>query len=365
MLDYLKRKLHDFQGYRGGIFDCDCDCAAAPNYQPTADASAEAARLSAELGREQIAESRRQYDLNKEVIDPIIGLQKQQMEDTNRQGNEYYDYWKESYKPVELQAIEEANLSGSQQRQDEASARAIADSQGGYTRALNQAFRQSRRYGLQPQNQAGSQMLQQAQNTAAMAMGARNQEKNLGYARKMEVAGLGRGMTGAANASYAMALGSGNGAAGNQMGLGNQLLTGMNQGNSTMMQGQGLQLQGLGSILNSQTSAYNASQAAQANSGMDMGGLGSLIGAGVKMYSMFPASDRRLKQDIVRVGMDDATGLSLYEFAYKDDPEQRRFRGVMADEVAKVMPDAVVYDGDGFAKVNYALLGIEMREVLA
>ena len=363
----MRHKLKSEMKFDAGMENrtvCSCsDSPPPPDYGPMAQASEESARIAAELGREQIAESRRQYDLNRETIDPIIALQKQQMEETNRQGKDYYDYWVNNYRPIEGLAIQEALNSGTQQRQDEASARAIADSQGAYTRALNQAFRQSRRYGLQPQNMAGSQMLQQAQNTAAMAMGARENEKNIGYARKMDVAGLGRGLTGASQGAYGLALQGGNSAANNQMGLGQQLLTGMNQGAGTLMQGQGQRIQGLGSILNAQASYANA------NSGD--GGLGGVLGFAGSMMAApqgsFAASllnsDRRLKESIASVGKDEATGLTIYEFTYKDDPEQRRYRGVMADEVEQVMPAAVVYDDLGFASVNYTMLGIEMVEV--
>lgn len=90
--------------------------------------------------------------------------------------------------------------------------------------------------------------------------------------------------------------------------------------------------------------------------GSILGGLGGLA-LGVSKFS-----DRRLKQDIEAVGTHEPTGLTIYEFAYKSDPS-RRFRGFMADEVRKVMPDAVVTGDDGFDGVNYSMLGFEMVEV--
>ena len=74
------------------------------------------------------------------------------------------------------------------------------------------------------------------------------------------------------------------------------------------------------------------------------------------------ASDRRLKQNIESVGVDSATGLNIYDFEYKTDPS-RRYRGVMADEVEVGYPEAVIYGDDGFAKVHYGLLGLEMTEI--
>ena len=73
-------------------------------------------------------------------------------------------------------------------------------------------------------------------------------------------------------------------------------------------------------------------------------------------------SDRRLKENIAHVGLDDRTGLSLYEFSYIDKPGVR-YRGVMADEVEPLFPQAVVTRPDGMKAVKYGLLGIEFSEV--
>jgi len=91
----------------------------------------------------------------------------------------------------------------------------------------------------------------------------------------------------------------------------------------------------------------------------------SLLGAGAQLgAAAIFASDRRLKSNIERVGADERTGLNLYEFEYAATPGPR-FRGVMADEVALVMPAAVVEMDDGFMAVNYPMLGLEMTEVTA
>ena len=54
-------------------------------------------------------------------------------------------------------------------------------------------------------------------------------------------------------------------------------------------------------------------------------------------------------------------GLPLYEFNYIGKPT--RYRGVMVDDVEKEYPEAVIYEEDGFAKVNYHYLGIDMIEI--
>jgi hypothetical protein len=101
----------------------------------------------------------------------------------------------------------------------------------------------------------------------------------------------------------------------------------------------------------------NANQAGL--TGSIIGGLGTLGGSLLGNKAMF--SDRRLKQDIERVGTY-YNGLPQYEFAYKHDPTQR-YRGVMADEAEAFMPDAVFTGLDGYQRVDYAKLGIEMETV--
>jgi Chaperone of endosialidase len=70
-----------------------------------------------------------------------------------------------------------------------------------------------------------------------------------------------------------------------------------------------------------------------------------------------PTSDVRLKTDIEQVGTT-VYGLPLYRFRYRNGTE--RFEGVMAQDVLRVMPDAVTVDEDGYYRVKYAQLGIRM-----
>src|SRR5208282_5649394 len=74
-------------------------------------------------------------------------------------------------------------------------------------------------------------------------------------------------------------------------------------------------------------------------------------------------SDRRCKQRIVRAGVH-PLGIGLYLFDYKPDFQatwgRGRQLGVMADEVESVLPQAVSLHPDGYKRVNYAMLGIEL-----
>src|SRR5882672_5614189 len=108
---------------------------------------------------------------------------------------------------------------------------------------------------------------------------------------------------------------------------------------------------------------YNSAALAQKNyesqmqqQNAQMGGMFGLGQAGIlgaaKYAPMFP-SDRRLKRDIVDLGIRLLSGIKLYAYRYIGSSIERV--GVMADEVARINPAAVV-TVNGFLAVNYRAL---------
>ena len=67
-------------------------------------------------------------------------------------------------------------------------------------------------------------------------------------------------------------------------------------------------------------------------------------------------SDIRLKRDITKVSQLD-NGLSLYRFRYLWS--ETFYVGVMAQEVERLVPDAVIHGSDGYLRVNYGRLGLQ------
>jgi hypothetical protein len=95
------------------------------------------------------------------------------------------------------------------------------------------------------------------------------------------------------------------------------------------------------------TQMQNDVNAANAQRNQNIGGMmqaGTTIAAAA-------LSDRRLKTNIVKVG-DDPRGFGIYEY----DIFGRRERGVMAQEVEKIIPDAVMEHPSGYKMVNYGAL---------
>jgi hypothetical protein len=84
--------------------------------------------------------------------------------------------------------------------------------------------------------------------------------------------------------------------------------------------------------------------------------------AQVRNGSGTPPSDRRLKTGIAKVATL-SSGLGLYRFRYLwSDVE---YVGVMAQEALDIAPHSVSKGPDGFYRVDYAALGIEMTTYAA
>src|SRR5882762_8563212 len=69
-------------------------------------------------------------------------------------------------------------------------------------------------------------------------------------------------------------------------------------------------------------------------------------------------SDLALKHDIVLLGRLD-NGLGYYRFSYLGS--SKAYVGVMAQEVDRLMPEAVTRGSDGYLRVYYEKLGLKFR----
>jgi hypothetical protein len=80
--------------------------------------------------------------------------------------------------------------------------------------------------------------------------------------------------------------------------------------------------------------------------------IGTAASTALTLAKLFAMSDRRLKTDIQPVGKLD-NGLTVYKYRFKSGGPMQI--GVMADEVEKVIPEAVG-EIDGYKAVNYGML---------
>ena len=203
---------------------------------------------------------------------------------------------------------------------------------------------------------------------SAAANRARTAAEQLGWAKKMDAIALSQGQFGNQATSTGLALNAGNQAlnAGqttmaNYGAMGNS----MNQANMGAIQGWN-QIGQLGvQKYQADVSKYNAEQQANAAGSAGFGSMvGSLGGIGLRYALGGPGavalgSDIRTKENVTVVGKL-PSGLTIYEYEYKPAFKDRKyfghgkFRGVMAQEVEQIIPDAVFETEDGYKVVDYS-----------
>ena len=83
------------------------------------------------------------------------------------------------------------------------------------------------------------------------------------------------------------------------------------------------------------------------------------VSTALSIASLFAGSDIRMKEDIEQVGVS-PDGHKIYEFNYIGKPT--RYRGAMAQEVAKIDPMAVGIR-DGYLAVNYGKIDVDMEVI--
>ena len=219
---------------------------------------------------------------------------------------------------------------------------------------------------LQPQFQQQAQQLQQSLfGGGRLGLRMAGESQGLGAGSGMvspDALGLGRAQQ---QTLAQLAAGSRQQALGEQgqlFGFGSQLL-GAGQGISDMerqLLAQGVDAEtaraaaayGAGNLA---ISPYNAAaQAAQKKSS----GLMGLIGAGMQAYATTQTSDIRLKENIKQVDVL-ANGLGVYTWDWNDTGKTVDMpigvgKGVIAQEVLKVLPDAVIEHKNGYLMVDYS-----------
>jgi len=90
-----------------------------------------------------------------------------------------------------------------------------------------------------------------------------------------------------------------------------------------------------------------------------LGSMGGSSGLGAGLGALLAFSDKRLKKDIEKVGKA-PSGVDIVDFRWKGQPKKApKTRGLLAQDVEKKVPDAVVDTVTGYKAVNYprALLG--------
>lgn len=346
---FSKHSGYGPDGRRRLNLDLGGDSPPAPDYTPLANASKDSAEVMAQLGREQLDESKRQYELNRAAIAPIVSTQKQIMDESLAQAQDYNTYNKTTFRPIEQRLAQEAQDFSTAGAREGFARKAVSDLEQAQANESAQADREMFASGINPNSSrfAGLKRIQSITNAGARAGAAtkaRETADALGWAKSLDVAGLGRNLPGASSSAYQVATGAGSSAAGNQIAPSGQLLGGMAQGAATIGQGQSNYINGLSTIAGLQTGNYRAAL----NDDGGLGGLGSLLGGAASLYTAISSEEEKedktpINAEVITKGLE---RVPVEAWRYKEGvADEGEHIGPYAEDVQREFGDAAAPGG--------------------
>ena len=259
----------------------------APDPNPGMLASAEAAREIANTQAKTAAETldfyKRQYEEMKPLLTEVANTDMAIQKANAARAEEYAAYERETFRPLEKQIVKDAEEYSTEGKREALATQAAADVNTAFANTRAQEGRALSRMGVNP-NSGRFAALNSALSLgeAATAAGAMNKTRTdaeqLGFARRMDAAGLGRGLAGNASTAYGVSIGAGDAARGTAIAGGNFMGGGYGaaqQGYSSAANSYGTAGNIYGSEFQGRMQGYQAQQAAQ---GALYQGIGSMVG---------------------------------------------------------------------------------------
>lgn len=333
-----------------------------------AELSAEALAWYKQVYAEQTPARQRATDTALKVADQQLASMQQQ----DALSKEYADYNRETFRPLEQQIVADAQAYDTPERREAEAGTAVADVGIQADNARNAAARSQTRMGVNPNSGAATSMVNQlsvaeASAKASAGNAARKNVETIGFARKMDAAGLGRNLSSNSSTAASVALNAGNSATANAGAPVQQAQSAaamMGQGFNTAIQGNTAagQLYGQAAQLQSQDSGA-------------WGALGGVAGSflGGNGFATMMKSDKKAKKDVKPVSDDAAleavekTPVSSWKYK-PGEGDGGAHVGPMAQHVNKTMgeqaaPGGKVIDPITVQGVTVAALGALSRKV--
>jgi len=219
-----------------------------PDVNPGMIASAQAneriAQEQTALGREQFEWAKQNAASDRAMLAPILEQQMRLGDAAEARSQEQYDYWKQSFQPLEQKIIADATNFNTDAERERMAGQAGADVEQAFGNQRAQNQRELARYGLNPNSstalRAASTMGDQEALAKAGAMNqSRLQSKAMGMAMAADAANMGRGLAGQSNSAAALALQAGQAGQGNVMGQTQNAVASRGLGNANF--GMGIQ----------------------------------------------------------------------------------------------------------------------------
>lgn len=286
LLEPLVRRLERWMARAGMLLYID----SGGSPPPPDPAIGEAAKANADIGREALAFSKQQYEEAKPrqaqldaLIDQVVQQQLRIGDKQEAIGDEYIDYMKSTFRPIEQSLADEALGFDTEAKRSELAGKAAADVEQAAALSDASVRRDAARYGINPADAAfADQLAGTGLNKSIMKVGAMNnartQARAEGRALKFDVAGLGRGLPGAGATASSLALN----ATGSAAGAGSIPAANVRSDAALAQQGFGTAIAGnnaagnlYGNVFDAQMQGFNAQQ--QAKSGTAQG-LGTVAG---------------------------------------------------------------------------------------
>ncbi len=243
-----------------------------------ASAANKATAAQENIGMAQLAESTRQFDIQNEraartdaLTDRVTNAQLEAMQKNTALADDYNRYNQTVFRPLETGLVREAEQAGSLAEQDAAAGRAGASVRTNFMQAQDASARNLARMGISANSGRALAVNANLGNNIALGAaaaenGARDQARQLGFAKRMDAASLGRNLPSAQATSSQIANNSGNSAVNNNLASNSSFNAGANSA---------------GSFLNSAGNTF--SSAASGFRANPTSGVGDLLAGGAGM----------------------------------------------------------------------------------
>lgn len=341
-----------------------------PDYTPIAEANDRSAELAKQAADDNLAFQKEQYAWLKpyvqdqlEIGSDAAKIQIQQAAKADARGDEQYNQYQSTFRPIEETMAQEAMDYGSEADQARVAKDAGSTVSQNFESTRKASAKRLAEMGVNPNSgvmQAAEResAVQEAAARSAAMTGAATAAKDKGIALRAGAASFGRNQVNSAGQSLAQSTSTGSTAAGT---AGAGINSGLGVG-STIASGYGMQQSaanssiqanlGLGGLMNS--SYQTQAQQAAANSA----GIGQLIGTGATLAALsFMPSSKKLKESKAPVSgeqaLDGIENLDYEAWDYKPGvADEGRHIGPYAEDVNREFGDEVAPGGAGIDMIS-------------
>ena len=210
------------------------------------DSAARTTDSQERVGMAQLDQSKEEFEFNKQraaktdaLTEKVVNSQLATQENQNRIANDYDEYNKTTFRPLEKDIVADAAGYDTPFRRETEAAKAAAGVQQNFTQQQAAQTRSMARMGVNPNSGrfVGTQSTMTANEALAEAgaeNAARTKVETIGAAKKMDAASLGRGLPSAQATAAGLGLTAGNSAVGNQVSANNSFVNGQQPGISLL-----------------------------------------------------------------------------------------------------------------------------------